>query len=587
MYKNAVEAAVRLSVVIPVYRSQETLRDLHRRIVATLEPVEAAFEIVFVEDCGGDDSWQVIEKLAQSDSRVQGIKLARNYGQHNALLCGIRAARGELIVTIDDDLQNPPEEIHKLLAKLAEGHDVVYGSPQNQTHGFFRNQASRITKLALQGTMGVDSASKVSAFRAFRTRLRDAFDAYRSPSVNIDVLLTWGTTRFASVDVHQDERAVGDTGYSLKKLINHAINMMTGFSVLPLQIASFLGIFFGALGFLVLAYVVLRYLIEGSAVPGFPFLASIIAIFSGVQLFALGIFGEYLARMHFRSMERPPYSLLKQTMPTEQPDAMPNRCKAGNAGLNGRIDTPALELAWTEAPWDTVVFGYPVLQINSVEVRGPGAVADTNDFVRARDLAASGFVSCRLSHECLRESMLLEDIGFRFIEMLYQPELCDLQSSDAHEEHGLIVSLATADDLPEVLDVAGKAFRNERFHVDPRLPSKIGDLRYQNWVRSSVTHPTQRLYVLREKGLLVAFFVLENLADGTCYWHLNAVEPGVQGQGYGMRAWQTMLGRARRDGAARVRTSIVARNHRVLNLYARLGFRFPPPMMTFHWVRSE
>ena len=303
----------KLSVVIPVYRSQAMLPELHRRLVAALEPIEPSFEIILVEDCGGDVSWWVIEEIEQRDSRVRGIRLARNYGQHNALLCGIRAAEGDVVVTIDDDLQNPPEEIHKVLARLADGYDVVYGSPQNETHGYLRNMASQITKLALQGTMGVESARKVSAFRAFRTRLRDSFKDYRSPAVNIDVLLTWGTTRFAAVDVRQDERKVGDSGYGLKKLIGHALNMMTGFSVLPLQIASILGIAFGASGFLVLMYVLGRYLIQGSSVPGFPFLASIIAIFSGVQLFALGVFGEYLARMHFRSMERPPYTTVQQT----------------------------------------------------------------------------------------------------------------------------------------------------------------------------------------------------------------------------------------------------------------------------------
>lgn len=305
--------SVRLSVIIPVFRSKVTLPELHRRLVAALESVEPEFEIILVEDCGGDGSWEVIQELAQTDPRVRGLRLARNYGQHNALLCGIRAANGELIATIDDDLQNPPEEIPRLLAKLAEGHDVVYGSPQKETHGFFRDLASRVTKLALQGAMGVESASKVSAFRVFRTRLRDAFVAYRSPTVNIDVLLTWGTNRFAAVDVRQDERAVGGSGYTFKKLIHHAANMMTGFSTLPLQIASVLGLFFGSMGFLILIYVVGRFLLQGTTVPGFPFLASIIAIFSGVQLFALGIFGEYLARMHFRSMERPPYALLSTT----------------------------------------------------------------------------------------------------------------------------------------------------------------------------------------------------------------------------------------------------------------------------------
>lgn len=303
------------------------LPELHRRLVAALERIGETFEIILVEDCGGDDSWTVIESLSAADPKVHGLRLARNYGQHNALLCGIRAARGDLVVTLDDDLQNPPEEIYRLLAKLDEGYDVVYGSPQGETHGFLRDQASRVTKLALQGAMGVESASKVSAFRVFRTRLREAFAAYRSPSVNIDVLLTWGTTRFGAVLVRQDERAVGDSGYTLRKLINHAINMMTGFSVLPLQVASVLGLAFGLMGFLVLLYVVLRYFVQGSAVPGFPFLASIIAIFSGVQLFALGIFGEYLARMHFRSMERPPYALMSSTRGQTDSESNRGQCR--------------------------------------------------------------------------------------------------------------------------------------------------------------------------------------------------------------------------------------------------------------------
>lgn len=302
-----------LSLLVPVYRSQDTLRELHRRIVAAVEPLDPNFELILVEDCGGDRSWEVIEALARTDPRVRGIRLARNYGQHNALLCGIRAACGDILVTLDDDLQNPPEEIPCLLAKLQEGFDVVYGTPKAETHGLLRDLASRITKLALQSAMGAETASKVSAFRACRTRLRDAFADYRSPTVNIDVLLTWGTTRFTAVTVRQDKRFAGVSGYTLRKLIDHALNMMTGFSTLPLQMASVAGLIFGTLGFVLLVYVVGRYLIEGSSVPGFPFLASIIAIFSGVQLFALGIFGEYLARMHFRSMERPPYTIIEGT----------------------------------------------------------------------------------------------------------------------------------------------------------------------------------------------------------------------------------------------------------------------------------
>jgi undecaprenyl-phosphate 4-deoxy-4-formamido-L-arabinose transferase len=298
-----------LSVVVPVYRSAASLGKLHERVESALAPLGIAFELVLVEDCGGDDSWDVIRHLAAKDSRVVGLKLARNFSQHNALLCGIRAARGEVIATIDDDLQNPPEEIATLLGRLGEGYDVVYGTPVAETHGVLRDLASRVTKIALQGAMGAETARQVSAFRVFRTRLRDTFAAYRSPTVNIDVLLTWGTTRFTSVPVRQDKRLEGKSGYTFSKLVTHALNMMTGFSTLPLRIASVLGLFFGFLGFVVLAFVLLGYLVRGSSVPGFPFLASVIAIFSGVQLFALGIFGEYLARMHFRTMEKPSYAV--------------------------------------------------------------------------------------------------------------------------------------------------------------------------------------------------------------------------------------------------------------------------------------
>jgi undecaprenyl-phosphate 4-deoxy-4-formamido-L-arabinose transferase len=302
-----------ISVVVPVFRSQDSLRELHRRLVGVLEPIDSVFEVIFVEDCGGDNSWNVIMDLAVTDPRVSGIKLARNFGQHNALLCGIRAARGEIVVTLDDDLQNPPEEIPALLAKLEEGYDVVYGKPRQEQHGFLRDAASRITKLALQNAMGAETASQASAFRVFRTRLRLAFEDYRSPTVNIDVLLTWGTTRFGAAVVRHDERSLGESGYTLRKLITHAINMMTGFSTLPLQMASVMGFIFSIFGFGLLLYLLGRYFAFGGVVPGFTFLASVIVIFSGVQLFALGIFGEYLARMYSRAMERPSYIKVSET----------------------------------------------------------------------------------------------------------------------------------------------------------------------------------------------------------------------------------------------------------------------------------
>lgn len=302
-----------ISVVVPVYNGEATLTELVARLETVLHGISARFETVLVNDGSRDHTWDLICKLSEQYDWVRGINLMRNYGQHNALLCGIRAAAYDTIVTMDDDLQHPPEELPKLLHKLAEGYDVVYGQPEKEQHGFWRDAASRVTKLALQSVMGAEVARNVSAFRAFRAQVCDAFASYRSPFVSIDVLLSWGTTQFASVAVTHDPRRGGVSNYTFRKLLIHALNLITGFSVLPLQMASLMGFVLTLFGLGLLVYIVGRYLVQGSTVPGFSFLASIVSIFSGAQLFALGIIGEYLARVHFRTMDRPQYAVRSKT----------------------------------------------------------------------------------------------------------------------------------------------------------------------------------------------------------------------------------------------------------------------------------
>ncbi len=307
--RGAMSSSRRCSVVVPVYNNANGLPALAAELDRWLPQFGTAFEAILVNDGSRDASWDVICQLSTQYDWLRGVNLMRNYGQHNALLCGIRDACGDVIVTMDDDLQNPPSEVPKLLARLDEGFDVVYGTPQREQHGFLRDMASRMTKMALQSAMGAETARNVSAFRVMRTDVRKAFEDYQSPYVSIDVLLTWATTRFSAVPVRHDPRNVGKSNYTLGKLITHAMNMVTGFSTLPLRLASVVGFSFTLFGMLVLAYVIVRFIALGYSVPGFPFLASIIAIFSGAQLFALGIIGEYLSRMHLRMMDRPAYAV--------------------------------------------------------------------------------------------------------------------------------------------------------------------------------------------------------------------------------------------------------------------------------------
>ena len=302
-----------LSVVVPVYNSSDMLSELAERLGQACAHLGQEWELILVNDGSRDGSWSVIKDLAVRQAGIRGLNMMRNYGQHNALLAGIRTARYATVVTMDDDLQHPPEELPRLLQAFRQEIDVLYGTPQQETHGLWRDLASVVTKIVLQGGMGAETARMVCAWRMFRTCLRDGFASYDSPFVNIDVLFTWSTSRFAACRVRHAPRARGQSNYTFRTLLRHAMNMMTGFSVLPLQIASVVGFAFTLFGIGVLAFVLIRYLIAGSIVAGFPFLASIIAIFSGAQLFALGIIGEYLARIHFRTMKRPAYTVAEST----------------------------------------------------------------------------------------------------------------------------------------------------------------------------------------------------------------------------------------------------------------------------------
>ena len=302
-----------VSVVVPVYNSEGSLGLLVERLVSVLPAVAPEWEVLLINDGSVDRSWEVICTLAARLPHVRGMCMQRNYGQHNALLAGVRAARCTVTITMDDDLQHQPEEIPKLLAKLAEGWDVVYGTPTALPHGLWRNFFSRFTKGALGFAMRIDTLVDISAFRAFRTELRRAFRAYSSPEVILDVLLSWGTSRFSSVKCEHLPRTIGRSNYTLPKLFNSAMFILTGYSTAPLRLASSVGFLFTLFGLGLLTFVVGRYLINGTSVPGFTFLASAIAIFAGAQLFALGIMGEYLARIFNRSVERPVYVIRETT----------------------------------------------------------------------------------------------------------------------------------------------------------------------------------------------------------------------------------------------------------------------------------
>ena len=296
-----------VSVVVPVFNSEATLKALDKRLKTTLSGYIEEFEVILVNDGSRDSSWKVITDLAGQNGNVHGINLMHNYGQHNALLAGIERARYESIITIDDDLQHPPEEIPKLLEKLGEGFDVVYGKEINRIHNTWRNLGSKILKGSVRIVLGAKIAEQSSAFRAFRSKMRRGFRNFSDAILDLDVLLSWSAASVTNVPVQHHDRQVGESGYTLRKLLRLAFFMLTGYSTLPLRIASSAGLLTSLFGIGMFFYVVIRRLLQTSYVPGFAFLAAEIALFAGLQLFAIGIIGEYIARLHFRTMGKPTY----------------------------------------------------------------------------------------------------------------------------------------------------------------------------------------------------------------------------------------------------------------------------------------
>ena len=303
-----------LSVVVPVYRSERTLRTLIDRVSASL--LNQDFEIILVDDASGDGTWREIATLSKANTRIRGLRLGRNSGQHGALLAGVRAAKFATIVTLDDDLQNPPEEISKLLTALTTEVDVVYGVSTSIKQNLYRRLGSKIARKFFSSLLGFSSAVSMTSFRVFRTELRNGFDSSLGPNISLDALLTWSTSRFTTTEVAHNERAEGTSHYTFRKLVRFMIDMATGYSTLPLRMATAIGFTTILFGLALFVFVVGRSLIYGDTVPGFPLLASSITIFSGVQILLLGVLGEYIGRMHFRVMNKPTYMIAETTTDT-------------------------------------------------------------------------------------------------------------------------------------------------------------------------------------------------------------------------------------------------------------------------------
>ena len=296
-----------LSIVVPVYNSAGTLASLLERLTQTIGTLTQSYEIILVDDGSRDDSWAVIQALrVKYVDHLVAVQLMRNYGQHNTLMCGLGVARGKYVVTMDDDLQNPPEEIPKLLGHIKlHGLDLVYGCPNARNHAAWRNLGSTIVWHFYRTVFR--NPVTPTPFRIMRHQLAQSVMFYDLNFTYLDGLLAWCTSRIASVEVEHHARAQGRSGYSLGKLLGLALNLYTNFSLIPLQVVSGLGFVTAASGFLVGFYYLFQFFASSIAVPGFASTIIAILILGGAQLLALGVIGEYLGRLHLNVNRKPQY----------------------------------------------------------------------------------------------------------------------------------------------------------------------------------------------------------------------------------------------------------------------------------------
>lgn len=304
--------AVGYSVVIPVYNSAAMLSELHARLTSVMQGLGAPYEIIFVEDCGPDDAWKELERLSASDARVVAIQLMKNSGQSNATLCGFSQARGEVIITMDDDLQHPPEELPVLLDALGPRDDVVMGVPREKKHNIVRRLGSEFIHLANSYLLGKDRKLRFTSFRALRRPVVDGMLQLQTLSPALGPMINSVTRHITNVVVDHSPRKEGRSGYTLSRIFRQTMSNFIGYSILPLRLLAIMGAL-GIVVSIILAVIYIgRYITGGIGVPGWTTIALLLVMLSGFNFFAFALLGEYVLRILQRVNATPQY-IVRQT----------------------------------------------------------------------------------------------------------------------------------------------------------------------------------------------------------------------------------------------------------------------------------
>lgn len=293
-------------MVIPVFNEEGNLEVLHSRLTKVMAGLGEPYEIIFIDDGSTDNSFQILKDLHLKDANVKIIRFTRNFGQHPAIMAGFDIVQGQVVITLDADLQNPPEEINKLIKKLDEGYEVVFGVLKHRKHSIIKSIGSAFARKVLSKILSTET-TYVSAFRVMRLYVVTQLKLLNEKSKFLDGLICWMGFKIGTVEVEHQKRFAGKTKYNLFKMINLWFDMVVSLTDIPLKISTYIGMGLGVISFILALVYLILYFVTGYSVPGFATTVILISFFAGVQLFSLGILGEYIGRMSKEVKNKPEY----------------------------------------------------------------------------------------------------------------------------------------------------------------------------------------------------------------------------------------------------------------------------------------
>jgi len=303
--------SLQVSVVIPVFNEELVLHEFYPRLKKEAENWDKSYELLFVDDGSTDNSFELICKWKKVDSNIRVIKFTRNFGQQAAVLAGFRQSRGDIVVQIDSDLQNPPEEIKRLLGAFTDEVDLVVTVPRKRRDSSLRILGSKVLHSLAQALFGNRFKLNLSSFRAMRRNVIEKIDQCQDRSRYMAVLMSWMAVPTVHVEVDHHLRKMGQTKYGVLPLLRLTWDLITGYSNFPLRLVTYLGLLGAGVGFAIMMFLLYQRLVAGILIEGFVVLSAVFSFFAGVQLLSIGFLGEYLGRVHLQIQNRPDYIVHK------------------------------------------------------------------------------------------------------------------------------------------------------------------------------------------------------------------------------------------------------------------------------------